>query len=468
MNAMKRKRSPERPLSGQPKKLSEADVEEIVNRKVSIAMSKQEDTLKVLQQKIKEMDSPNFEDKIHQLKAHIQKVKRRGDAAMIYIRNLKAQGRILPVDQQSDVLLLSTTPPAENTAPGAVTSSRNSVSGDGSIDGVSSSENDIEDLGSAHSRRKAVGGFWQGWRGRMQVVDLTAEDILANSAEPSCSVTTSTPPRASNPIVPKAEMKSPSAPAEKSSDAPPQSVPTAQPAPDRGQTSPQSSVKAVKDEPKSPNPVSMQIKTEDIPYGISESSESAAEQQEATSTARVTTTPPVPASTPAQDNTADGKAAMKGAKDPKTKKILVRDASGQGNTWIQKLHPLPDRPFPSTVPAAAASKNIPQKLTLSVVRMTDSASPAICLMWQVAEVDPHGPEMDSYYIYGAQENLDDTFSRWTQIGHIMATALPMACRLSDYISHRRLCFVMVGKDKYGRYGPYSEVECIYARSARAS
>lgn len=105
---------------------------------------------------------------------------------------------------------------------------------------------------------------------------------------------------------------------------------------------------------------------------------------------------------------------------------------------------------------------------LKVVRMTDSASPSICLIWGVAEEDPHAPPMDSYFIHVAQENSNGTFSRWAQIGHVTATLLPMACRLSDYTSHRRLCFVMVGRDKFGRYGPYSEVECIYAKSAKSS
>lgn len=33
------------------------------------------------------------------VQAHIHKVKRRGDAAMAYIRHLIAQGKIVPVDQ---------------------------------------------------------------------------------------------------------------------------------------------------------------------------------------------------------------------------------------------------------------------------------------------------------------------------------------------------------------------------------
>ncbi|XP_062388605.1 activating transcription factor 7-interacting protein 1 isoform X2 [Sardina pilchardus] len=464
--SMKRKRSPESQLPG-PQTLSKTDIEDMVNSKVRLAIEELESTRKEQQQKMKDLDADekHFDEKLKKLKAHIQKVKRRGDAAMAYIRHRSAPGKTVSLDQKSGLLRsLSTTPPAESCAPGVVTSSRNSDSGDGFSDGwLSLIENDVEEVGS-QSKRKAVEGFWQGWRGRMQMVDLTAEDIPVDL--PVLSPSKSTNAASPTTIVPK-EVKvkmeegqsSSNGHFSQSTSCPPQRMSPPPPSP---QPSPSPPLRQVKAEPESPKPVS--IKTEETPYDISES----AAQKKAMNTSQVTSTIPTPSSLPAQANTTDSKENKKGANDPKVKKILVRDANVHGDNWKQKLHPLPDTPFPLVLSAVAASKNVPQKLMLKVVRMTDTAAPSICLIWAVQEEDPHAPPMDSYYIYVAQENQAGDFSRWSQIGHVTATPLPMACRLSDYASNRRLCFVMVGKDQFGRYGPYSEVECIYAKSAKPS
>ncbi|XP_076122278.1 activating transcription factor 7 interacting protein 2 isoform X2 [Alosa pseudoharengus] len=458
MSAMKRKRSPERQLPGP--QMPSKTIEEMVNSKVRVVIEELESTRKEQQQKMKDLDvdEKNFEEKLKKLKAHIQKVKRRGDAAMAYLRQRHTPGKTICLDQRSGLRSLSTTPPADSCAPGAVTSSRNSDSGDGSSDGWLMAENDNEEAGSGQSRRKAVEGFWQGWRGRMQLVDLTAEDIPVDLPEQSCSERSNTSSHVTTSLPKEVKVK---VEEDRSfSNGPPQSMSTPQPAPEPCPSPP---LRLVKAEPESPKPVS--IKTEETPYAVSES----AAQQQAMNTSQVTSTIPIPPSSlPAQNNTTDSKANIKGGDDPKFKKILVRDANVHGDDWKQKLHPLPDTPFPSVLPAAAATKNVPQKLMLKVVRMTDTSVPSICLIWAVQEEDPHAPPMDSYYIYVAQENQVGDFSRWSQIGHVSATPLPMACRLTDYASIRRLCFVMVGKDKFGRYGPFSEVECIYAKSAKPS
>uniref|UniRef100_A0AAY4D486 Activating transcription factor 7-interacting protein Fn3 domain-containing protein n=1 Tax=Denticeps clupeoides TaxID=299321 RepID=A0AAY4D486_9TELE len=128
--------------------------------------------------------------------------------------------------------------------------------------------------------------------------------------------------------------------------------------------------------------------------------------------------------------------------------------------WKSRLHPLPDLPFPTELPVIAATKNMPQKMSLKVALLQNPKG--IGLVWNVNEQDPHSPEMDCYYIYGAQEGQLGNFSKWTRIGMLKAMPLPMACQLSEYASSNRLCFAIVGKDVYGRYGPYSEIEFIYA------
>ncbi|XP_028843478.1 activating transcription factor 7-interacting protein 2 isoform X2 [Denticeps clupeoides] len=142
----------------------------------------------------------------------------------------------------------------------------------------------------------------------------------------------------------------------------------------------------------------------------------------------------------------------KGASDPGSDK--------EKDDWKSRLHPLPDLPFPTELPVIAATKNMPQKMSLKVALLQNPKG--IGLVWNVNEQDPHSPEMDCYYIYGAQEGQLGNFSKWTRIGMLKAMPLPMACQLSEYASSNRLCFAIVGKDVYGRYGPYSEIEFIYA------
>ncbi|XP_053370558.1 activating transcription factor 7-interacting protein 2 [Clarias gariepinus] len=124
-----------------------------------------------------------------------------------------------------------------------------------------------------------------------------------------------------------------------------------------------------------------------------------------------------------------------------------------------RLPPFPDTPFPHQLPVAAASKSMPQKPIMKVARTQNPQG--IALVWNVEEVDPDAAAMDCYYIYVAQERSDGTFSKWKTMGVIKAVRLPMACRLSvGKNADKMLCFLIIGKDVYGRYGPYSDVHTI--------
>ncbi|KAG9263854.1 activating transcription factor 7-interacting protein 2 isoform X3 [Astyanax mexicanus] len=123
-----------------------------------------------------------------------------------------------------------------------------------------------------------------------------------------------------------------------------------------------------------------------------------------------------------------------------------------------RLPRLPDLPFPSQLPAAAATKNLPQKPVVKVARIENPKG--IALLWNVEEEDPHAPDMESYHIYVIQEFHSGTFSKWKSMGPLKALPLPMACKISDRPEVKALHFIILGKDVYGRFGPYSDVQTV--------
>ncbi|XP_067270764.1 activating transcription factor 7-interacting protein 2 isoform X3 [Pseudorasbora parva] len=126
--------------------------------------------------------------------------------------------------------------------------------------------------------------------------------------------------------------------------------------------------------------------------------------------------------------------------------------------WHFKLHPFPDTPFPKELPVVAASYNLPQKPVVKLARI--GSAQELGIAWNVDRKDPHVAEMDCYYIYVSHEHKNGTFSEWKCLGVIKAMPLPMACKVSDCKGDKRLCFIVVGKDIFGRYGPYSDIRTV--------
>uniref|UniRef100_A0AAV2KLU5 Activating transcription factor 7-interacting protein Fn3 domain-containing protein n=1 Tax=Knipowitschia caucasica TaxID=637954 RepID=A0AAV2KLU5_KNICA len=121
---------------------------------------------------------------------------------------------------------------------------------------------------------------------------------------------------------------------------------------------------------------------------------------------------------------------------------------------------LPVLPFPSSFPVKAAQYSIPPKLKLDLA-LIKHPFPQLSLVWSLDEEDPDIPPMDTYSVYLTTEIAIGTnvFEQWRVLGEYPAAPLPMFSLYHKYKPRYKICVCVVGKDKFGRYGPYSKVKC---------
>ncbi|XP_070704253.1 activating transcription factor 7-interacting protein 2 isoform X2 [Pempheris klunzingeri] len=153
--------------------------------------------------------------------------------------------------------------------------------------------------------------------------------------------------------------------------------------------------------------------------------------------------------------------------EPKAKKLKAEhlpsgDSDSPQHTDSEQkdklLHPpLPSFTIPSNLNMQAASYNIPQRLEVHLALIRNP--PGLSVLWNVAEKDYCAPPMDSYSVFMAVENEKGSgvFKKWNKLDEVKAFPLPVCVMVSKYRPGRKVCVTVVGKDQFGRYGPFSKV-----------
>ncbi|XP_043956775.1 activating transcription factor 7-interacting protein 2 isoform X2 [Gambusia affinis] len=119
--------------------------------------------------------------------------------------------------------------------------------------------------------------------------------------------------------------------------------------------------------------------------------------------------------------------------------------------------PFPNMPFPAVLKKEAALYKMPPKVDVNLAFIRNPTR--VSVLWNVEDKDPNLPPMESYTILLTMETSkgSNIFLKWDTYDKLQAKTLPMCALINKFKRGHKLCAVVVGKDIFGRYGPYSKV-----------